>query len=170
MSKNTERPAAAGTSVSCAYAVACCLLLSGTAAHVQGQTLKIPDFRNERPAAVIKPDEKCDQCGVIRSIREIQSRRAQPVPQTFQNDPASQGPGGDIYVGAVAALPMGSGESYVGGVGTPEMRSRFTSSSYEITVKLDSGGYTVLQRADGAHYQVGDRVRVQGIQLERLAP
>ncbi|MDH4149259.1 MAG: hypothetical protein OEW79_01555 [Betaproteobacteria bacterium] len=169
MTNNTERSAGKGASGGCACAVAGVVLLSAMAA--QAQTLKIPDFRNERPAAAVsKPGEKCDQCGVIRTIREIQSRREQPVPQAFQNNPATQGPGGEIYVGAVAAMPMGPGESYVGAVGTPEMRNRFTSSSYEITVKLDAGGYTVLQRADGGHYQVGDRVRVRGIQLERLAP
>jgi len=32
------------------------------------------------------------------------------------------------------------------------------------------GGFTTVQRADGASFQVGDRVRVRGIELELLAP
>jgi outer membrane lipoprotein SlyB len=50
------------------------------------------------------------------------------------------------------------------------MRARFTESSYEITVLLDNGAYAVAQRRDGALFKVGDRVRMRGIELERLTP
>lgn len=75
-------------------------------------------------------------------------------------------------VGAVVSVPMGegSGKSYVGGVGTPEMRERFAETSYEITVRFDNGANTAVQRRDGASFQVGDRVRVQGSQLSLLSP
>jgi outer membrane lipoprotein SlyB len=77
-----------------------------------------------------------------------------------------------VIVGAVVALPLGEGKDkpFVGGVGTPEMRERFTETSYQIVVQLDNGGYTSVQRADGASFRVGDRVRVQGIELELLTP
>jgi len=68
---------------------------------------------------------------------------------------------------------MGDGaneQPFVGAVGTPEMRARFTESSYEITVRLDNGAYTVTQRRDGARFQVGDHVRMRGIELELLNP
>jgi outer membrane lipoprotein SlyB len=155
------------------FAAARYLLAAGAALSttvlVQAQSIRIPDFSTERPAATtLKPGETCDNCGVIRTIREIQSQRPVPVPKGFQSDQPDGGLGSDVFVGAVAVLPMGegSGKSYVGGVGTPEMRSRFTETSYEITVRLDNGSYTVVQRSDGAQYRVGDRVRVQGIQLE----
>lgn len=122
-------------------------------------------------APPLKPGEACDKCGVIRTIREIQSTRPVPVPQSVQSGDRTS-LGSPVYVGAVMALPMGegTGKSYVGGVGTPEMRERFAESTYEITIRLDSGGYTSVQRRDGGTFRVGDRVRVSGIQLELLAP
>jgi outer membrane lipoprotein SlyB len=63
-----------------------------------------------------------------------------------------------------------SGKSFVGGVGTPEMRARFSETTYEITIRLDNGGFTTVDRRDGASFRVGDRVRVEGIQLTLLAP
>ena len=75
-------------------------------------------------------------------------------------------------VGAVISIPFGpgAGKTYVGGAGTPEMRERLSQTQYEITVQLDDGGYTMVQRPDGLTYQIGDRVRVEGTQLELLAP
>lgn len=144
------------------------------AAVAFAQSLKIPDFRQSPPEAVSgpRPGEACDNCGVIRSIREVQASRPVTVPKAIRSDPIDRGPGSSVYVGAVVALPMGegAGKSFVGGVGTPEMRERFTETSYEITVRLDSGGYTAVQRRDGASFRVGDRVRVQGSQLSLLTP
>jgi hypothetical protein len=85
----------------------------------------------------------------------------------------ASGPDSTVRVGAVVALPLGDSsadQSFVGGVGTPEMRSRFSESSYEITVLLDNGAYAVAQRRDGARFRVGDRVRMRGIELELLKP
>jgi outer membrane lipoprotein SlyB len=50
------------------------------------------------------------------------------------------------------------------------MRERFTESTYDVVIQLDNGGYTSMQRQDGASFRVGDRVRVQGTELELLAP
>ena len=152
----------------------CCGLLAaalvGLAAAVHAQPIRIPDFR-EPPRATVNPGEPCERCGAIRSIREVRSQRG-TVPKVFQNEPIDQGIGSTVIVGAVVALPLGRGadKPFVGGVGTPEMRSRFTESTYEVVIRLDGGGYTMVQRADGASFRVGDRVRVQGTQLELLAP
>ena len=85
-------------------------------------------------------------------------------------DLIDRGPGASVPIGAVIALPDAGGRSYVGGVGTPEMRERFTQYTYQIVVKLDAGSETILERRDASRYRVGDRVRLQGIQLELLAP
>jgi outer membrane lipoprotein SlyB len=140
------------------------------------QYIRIPDFRNSPLPAAPAPraGEVCDNCGVIRSIREIQDQRPIPVPRAIQNDPADQGgsSAGTLRVGAVVALPMGnntsSDQGYVGGVGTPEMRARFSQSTYEITVRLDNGASNITQRRDGANFRVGDRVRLRGIDLELM--
>ena len=144
----------------------CCL-----AAVAHAQSIRIPDFRDP-PRATVKPGERCDQCGTIRSIQESQVQRPINVPKAFQNEPRDQGLASPVIVGAVVALPLGEGKDkpFVGGVGTPEMRERFTETSYRIVVQLDNGGYTSVQRADGASFRVGDRVRVHGIELELLAP
>jgi len=153
------------------------LAMAGTlscALLVQAQSLIIPDFRQapRETARGPRPGEACDRCGVIRSIREVRNQRPVPVPQTLQSSAmSSSSMGGDVRVGAVIALPTSEGgQSFVGGVGTPEMQDRFAETTYEITVRLDNGAFTMVQRRDGANYRVGDRVRVQGVQLELLAP
>ena len=147
-------------------AALCCL-----AAVTHAQSIRIPDFR-EPPRATLKPGETCDGCGTIRSIQESRVQRPVPVPKVFQNEPMEQGPGSTVLVGAVIALPLGEGKDkpFVGGVGTPEMRERFTDTTYRIVVQLDNGGDTSVQRPDGAMFRVGDRVRVHGIELELIAP
>ena|SRR5690349_23586147 len=161
------------------FAVPCNLLaataLLWVATPVLTQPIRIPDFR-QNPGGVApapKPGETCENCGIVRSIREVQNQRPVAVPKTFQNDPAGRTQNSNMMIGAVVALPMGegnNGSSYVGGVGTPEMRARFSETTYEITVRLDNGGFTTQQRRDGASFQVGDRVRVRGIEMELLAP
>jgi len=142
------------------------------AATTGAQPIRIPDFRESpRVAPAPGPGEKCEHCGVIRSIREMQSQRPVAVPQVFQNQPIDRGMGGTIYTGAVVYLPLGKGadKPFVGGVGTPEMRERFSQTSYEVVIQLDTGGNISVQRDDGASFRIGDRVRVQGNQLELLA-
>lgn len=151
------------------------LLLAAAMMPAGAQYIQIPDFRNPPPAsaAAAKANEPCSNCGVIRAIRETQSQRAVAVPQAFQNPQMSSGPDAPVRVGAVVALPLGdsgSDQAFVGGVGTPEMRARFSESSYEITVLLDNGAYAVAQRRDGNRFRIGDRVRMRGIDLELLNP
>jgi outer membrane lipoprotein SlyB len=148
-------------------------LLACLAVAVHGQSIRIPDFR-EPPRATLAPGETCQACGTIRSIREVRVQRPVTVPRVFQNDPIDQqGPASPVIVGAVIALPLGGGSAdkpFVGGVGTPEMRERFSETTYDVTVQFDNGGYSMVQRADGASFRVGDRVRLRGIELELLAP
>jgi hypothetical protein len=148
-----------------------CFCLAAAAAY--GQPIRIPDFRDTTPVA-LKPGEACPKCGVIRSIREVQVGRPIAVPEVFRTNPMDTAPGSDIYVGAVVLIPLSEGKEqgkpFVGGVGTPEMRERFSESTYEITIRLDEGGYTQVTRRDGASYRVGERVRVSGIELEVITP
>jgi D-serine deaminase-like pyridoxal phosphate-dependent protein len=48
------------------------------------------------------------------------------------------------------------------------MRERFSQTSYEVVVQLDTSGTISVQRDDGASFRVGDRVRVRGNQLELI--
>ena len=149
------------------------LLLALVLMPAAAQYIQIPDFSKTVPSVSSRPAEPCNNCGVIRAIRETQSQRPVTVPQGLQN-PSTMSGGADtpVLVGAVVAIPMSEGndQTFVGGLGTPEMRARFTESNYEITVLLDNGAYAVAQRRDGALFKVGDRVRMRGIELERLTP
>jgi outer membrane lipoprotein SlyB len=147
------------------------IVVASLATGAHGQGIKIPDFR-EPPRATLKPGEPCERCGTILSIREVQLRRPVNVPKAFQNEPLDRGPSAPVLVGAVVALPLGAGteKPFVGGVGTPEMRDRFTETAYEIAIRLDNGSDAFVQRADGASFRIGDRVRVMSTQLELLAP
>jgi len=156
----------------------CCALagaMLGCVWETHAQSIKVPDFRRSPPSEVApgpRPGEPCERCGVIRSIREVHESRPVTVPREFQTQPLDRGGPVPNLVGAVVVMPMGqgAGEPFVGGVGTPEMRERFSETSYEITIRLDSGGLTFVQRRDGARFNVGDRVRVEGTQLTLLAP
>ena len=147
-------------------------LLAALAASVSAQSLKIPDFRQPGSVPAARVTGPCETCGEVRSIREIHSRRDTTVPQAFRTDAQTAPLGNPNLVGAVIALPLGNerGEPYVGGVGTPEMRERFAETTYEITVRLDSGGYSRIERRDGGHFRVGDRVRLAQGTIERVDP
>lgn len=151
--------------------VACLVLVLSAAAWAQ--TIRIPDL-GEPPRQVApapKPGEPCGKCGVIQSIKEIGMGNAFTVPRAYPSDSVDRGIS-NMPVGAVISIPFGPGsdKASVGSVGTPEMRQRLSDTQYEITIQLDDGGYTMVRRPDGLAYHVGDRVRVEGTQLELLAP
>jgi len=137
------------------------------------QNIRIPDLGEPPPtiAPALKPGEPCGKCGVIRSIREVNLANAYNATQPYRSGPADSGLGSSQPVGAVISIPFGRGadKPYVGGVGTPEMRQQLSQTQYEVTVQLDDGGYTMVQRPDGLSFHVGDRVRVEGTELQLLA-
>jgi len=149
-----------------------CLLLASSSL-ARAQNIRIPDLGEPPPAIAPapKPGEPCGKCGVIRSIREINLANAYNTTQSFSGIPADSGLGSSQPVGAVISIPFGRGadKPYVGGVGTPEMRQQLSQTQYEVTVRLDDGGYTMVQRPDGLSFHVGDRVRVEGTELQLLA-
>jgi outer membrane lipoprotein SlyB len=135
------------------------------------QGLVIPDIRDpslyrERP----KSAESCRICGEVRSIREVQTE----APVSVAPNPArttANNPNNWAVVGAAVYLPTGTGTAqspHVGAVGTPEMVERFGSSTYEITIRMDTGENQVVQRRDGTRFRIGDRVTVSGGMMERL--
>lgn len=146
------------------------LVLAALAASVAAQSIRIPDFRQPAVAASTRVTGPCETCGEIRSIREISTRHDMAVPTAFRSDAQSPDLGVPNRVGVVIALPLGgtSGEPVVGAVGTPEMRERFADTTYEITVRLDSGAYSRVVHRDGGRFQVGDRVRLAQGTIERV--
>ena len=140
------------------------------AALAWAQGLVIPDIRDpslyrERPKAA----GSCRICGEIRSIREVQTE----APVAVAPNPArttANNPNNWAVVGAAVYLPTGPGVNHapqLGAVGTPEMVERFGSSTYEITIRMDTGESQVVRRRDGAFFSVGDRVVVSDGRLEK---
>src|SRR5690349_17555709 len=146
----------------------------GAATSIQlavGQPLRIPDFR-ENPTIGNEPAGPCDDCAVIRSIREVHKRRDGPV---YRTSSAGSGAISQPVVGAVIIMmPFGAGSSdaapVVGGVGTPEIQERLGELSYGVTVRMSDGSLKNFERREGRQYNVGDRVRISEGRWELLAP
>ncbi len=142
-------------------------LVLGLGAPAPAQTIRIPDFRNEGA-----PANMCADCGIVRSVREISTRRGVNVPPGVGRPPgASGGPGSESnLVGGVFMHSFGAGssETFVGGVGTPEMQQRLGETGYEITVRMADGSYRRIERRDGSRFQVGDRVRLTQGAIEHI--
>ena len=137
---------------------------------VEAQTIVIPDFRKSAPS---KGGEagKCEDCGVVRSVREVH-RRAGSASRSPAGNAA--GPPESRVVGAVMVLPFGAGYSpsnsraFVGGYGTPEMNERMGELSYEIAVRMDDYTLRTVEQRDGGQFTIGDRVRVSDGRVEPL--
>jgi hypothetical protein len=144
--------------------IACCATigLALSFGALAAGSIKMPDFREEALSAT-----PCAGCGTVRSIRELATARPRPSSSTL--GPPVGTPQQDMLVGAVFFHSFsGTSGPYVGGVGTPEMRARFEMTSYELTVRMDEGGFQVFQLRDGASFQAGDRVRVVQGKIERI--
>ena len=104
---------------------------------------------------------RCQECGVVNSIREIQQQR-----QGQASNPDS-----GALVGLVVYIPLGRGANdtgaYAGSVGSREWQQRVTSTHYEFTVRMDDGDYRLVQKDGISDLQVGDRVRLNRGQIER---
>jgi outer membrane lipoprotein SlyB len=137
------------------------LLIAAAAAWAQ--TLM---FDPRDPALYREPTRasNCRVCGEISSIREV-------IIQNNRNPVGGQ-PTGQLAFGAVILLPFGEPgrpeQAYVGGVGTQEMAERLGNTTYEITVRMDTGERQTVHLRDGASYRVGERVTVSGGMLARL--
>jgi hypothetical protein len=105
----------------------------------------------DAPAANLDPS--CKECGVITSIRELQTERAAASTVTERMPPV--GPVFGFTFGGDAPV-----KPFVGAVGNQEMRSRLTEISYEIIVRYNDGRFGVVDTRYGADLRVGDRVKV----------
>lgn len=109
------------------------------------------------------PSRKCENCAVIRSIREIERSRPAPTLQGYIASPQYRDTRtySEPRVGPVLGFTFGpqGGRGFVGAAGSPEMQARL-KNSYEVVVRFDDGRYAIYEQEDVSALRVGDKVRV----------
>lgn len=123
-------------------------------APAHSATAKVPV-----PAAVATA-VKCSECGVVESVREIESK----------GEGSGAGAVGGAVVGGVLGHQVGSGTTKkvmtaVGAVGGAvagnEIEKRVKSTkSYEVTVRFDDGSSRMISEANVPTWRAGDKVKV----------
>ena len=103
---------------------------------------------------------RCQDCGTIQSIREAQQAR-----------PASpDGSASTSPVGLVMSIPLGRKPApegaFVGSVGSRQWQDRTSSTRYEFIVRMDDGSYRTVWRPGISDFRLGDRVKVNQLQIE----
>ena len=136
------------------------------------QSIRIPDFRQSPVEVANMPEGPCDECGVIRSIREIHRGGDSSLYRTSSIGSSSSN---DQVIGAVIfVIPIGPGSAdakpFVGGVGTQSMQERLGELSYEIAVRMRDGTLRTYERREGRQYSIGDQVRITQDRWEVFAP
>jgi outer membrane lipoprotein SlyB len=103
---------------------------------------------------------RCQDCGTIQSIREVQTVRATPSPATDSASP----------VGLVMSIPLGrktgTQNAFVGSAGSRQWQERTANARYEFIVRMDDGNYRTVSRQGVSDFTVGDRVKVSQLQIE----
>ena len=103
---------------------------------------------------------RCQDCGTIQSIREAQGARAASPPGTTSESP----------VGLVMYFPLGrrpaTESAFVGSAGSRQWQERTANTRYEFIVRMDDGNYRTVSRQGVSDFSVGDRVKVNQLQIE----
>jgi hypothetical protein len=124
-------------------------------------------------AATPAPAGGCANCGVIRSIREVtREKKSRDLPayvgsQEYRDTRAYSPP----VVGPMLGFTFGPGtesHSYVGAMGSPEMRARMLEIVFEVIVRFDDGRSGRYELPELGALRVDDRVRAVENTLERL--
>ena len=118
--------------------------------------------------------DKCNHCGVLRSMREIRTERQIQRPDVYVTSPqylstrAAEPP----RIGPVISFSWGgrgdATKAQIGAMGSPQMQQRMIDISYELTVLLDDGRYALIEQNDVGDLRIGDRVRMQDKRVVRI--
>jgi hypothetical protein len=118
--------------------------------------------------------DKCNDCGVLRSVREIRTERQIQRPDVYVTSSqylstrAAEPP----RIGPVISFSWGgrgdATKTQIGAMGSPQMQQRMIDISYELTVRLDDGRYALIEQNDVGDLRIGDRVRVQDKRVARI--
>jgi len=128
--------------------------------HKPARVTKVAAPVAAAPAPVATAKNKCGECGVIESIREVDKKGAG----------TGLGAVGGAVAGGILGNQLGAGRGkdvmmVVGAVGGAvagnEVEKRVKSTkSYEITVRFEDGSTRVLTEAKSPTWRPGDKVKV----------
>lgn len=115
----------------------------------------------------------CQNCGVVRSIREIRSERQMSRPDIYVTSPQylDTRQADPPRIGPVFSLSWGSNDqpsTRIGAIGSPQMQQRFIEITYEITVRFDDDRYALIEQDDVGDVRIGDRVQVVDKRVVRI--
>ena len=122
-----------------------------------------------RPARTVTTAAVCPDCGIVESVREIQT----------QGNASGVGAVGGAVVGGVVGNQVGGGRGRdamtvlgaVGGAlaGNQIEKNMKSTKSYAITVRLEDGTTRVLHEANLPTWRPGDKVRIVDGRLQANA-
>jgi len=146
--------------------------IGGTRDNAMVADKEKPAKKSAQPAVAAKPKSppaqvassapvtKCNDCGVIESVREIAAK----------GEGSGLGAAGGAVVGGLLGHQVGGGSgkqiaTVIGAVGGAvagnEVEKRVKATkSYDITVRLDDGSTRVINEVNAPSWRSGDRVRV----------
>jgi len=127
-----------------------CLAFAAVQAAAQG-----PAPRQAPPAASPAPGP-CATCGVVRSVN-LKEKQARPPAD--ESKPS----------GLVATVPLGGGKVQVGPSQRLGKEAVITEKTWDVVVQLDDGRFKLVTLDHRPEVERGDRVRVEGNALVRLA-
>ena len=144
---------------------------------VAAAVIALPAVADDDPSPVRKPlagvTTKCNDCGVVRAIREVRTERAGPrsdsyvASQQYKDTMPAELP----RIGPAISLTWGRGErprTQVGAVGSPDMPMRSIEITYEVSVRFDDGRYGLYELAQNDDLRVGDRVIIINRRIEKV--
>ena len=120
----------------------------------------------------------CSNCGTVQSINPV-SVRQQWTPLGSMADSSAIGGGPTGQPGGATMLSIGPGFTNkgmvvvgaAGGAAYAQKPNEYQRQRWDVTIKMDSGPPPrVVNLSYEPYFQEGDRVRVQGNQLELLNP
>jgi hypothetical protein len=153
-------------------------LLLAAAYAADDTALPPPPITDSAPAASPAPPQrkpltgKCENCAVIRSIREVERTRPAPTlpgyiasPQYLDTRAYSEPMVGPLL--GYSFGPGGGGRGYVGAAGSPQAQERLKQITYEVVLRFDDGRYGLYEQDDVSDLRVGEKVRVINNQVVR---
>ena len=100
------------------------------------------------PLDSIMVRKSCEECGVVRSIRKVESQ--QPIDNVDRSSTA----------GLVATIPLSGGKPQVGSSSELRKELKPPSVTWEIVVRLDDGRFRVVLQDDPGSLREDDKVKV----------